>query len=141
MPRDVNSIHLRGRLCADPELKYTPSGSAVCNLRVATNTRSRKVGDKWEDIPEFHNIQVWGSMAELAAKRGSKGAVIEVSGELRTRKYTGRDGNERFITEVVAGACQVTPKKNRGQSGGRQAKPPPRQDYGPPPMDDDDIPF
>ncbi len=97
----VNKVILIGNLTKDPELKYTPSGVAVCNFGIACNeTYKDKDGVKQEKV-EFINIVVWRQLAEVCAKYLQKGKQIFVEGKIQNRSYDDRDGNKRYISEVV----------------------------------------
>ncbi len=156
----VNKVILIGRLGADPEVRYTPSGMAVANFRIATSENwNDKQGQKQERT-EWHRIVVWGKLAELCGQYLGKGRQIYVEGRLQTRQWDDRDGNKRFTTEIQAN--QVTFLGGRGEGGepvrsGREggggaptgsgapdkggSNDEPGFDYGPPPMSDDDVPF
>lgn|SRR5512139_1981717 len=93
----VNKVILIGNLGADPEVRATGSGTAVCELRLAT---SMKVKD--EDKTEWHRVVVWEKAAENAGKYLSKGSKVYVEGRLQTRSYEDKEGNTRYTTEIVA---------------------------------------
>lgn len=101
MPFSINLAIITGNVTRDPELKYTPSGSAVCSFGVATN-HSIKRGDQWEDIPTFHNIIVWGKQAEYIASNVKKGTKVSIQGRIDNRQYEAKDGTKRYISEIVA---------------------------------------
>jgi single-strand DNA-binding protein len=102
----VNKVILIGNLGADPELRYTNSGSAVANLRIATNeTWTDKNGERQERT-EWHQIVVWGKQAENCSKYLKKGRSIYVEGRLQTRQWEDQSGNKRYTTEVVATTVQ-----------------------------------
>jgi single-strand DNA-binding protein len=154
MAGSVNKVILIGRLGADPEVRYTPSGMPVANFRIATSENwNDKQGQKQERT-EWHRIVVWGKLAELCGQYLSKGRQVYLEGRLQTRQWDDRDGNKKFTTEVVA--REVTFLGGRGEAGegkrgpapegGTADKPTPTTDepgfdYGPPPMSDDDVPF
>lgn len=97
----INRVELMGRLAADPELKHTPNGTAVCKLRIATD-RSYKQGDEWKKETEFTSVTVWAKDAEHCGEKLHKGSFFHVvSGRLQTRNYD-KDGVKRYVTEVVA---------------------------------------
>ena len=101
MARSLNKAELIGNLTRDPELRYTPQGTAVCTFGLATNRQwTIESGEKKEDV-EFHRIVAWNKLAELCAQLLGKGRKIYVEGRLQTRKWTGQDGFERTTTEVV----------------------------------------
>jgi single-strand DNA-binding protein len=98
----VNKVILLGRLGQDPELKYTPSGAAVCNFSLATSESwSDKNGQKQERT-EWHRVVVWGKLAELCNQYLSKGRQAYIEGKLQTRSWDGKDGTKRYTTEVSA---------------------------------------
>jgi single-strand DNA-binding protein len=101
----VNKVIILGRLGQDPELKYTPSGAAVCNFTVATSESWEKDGNKQERT-EWHRVVVWGKLAELCNQYLSKGRQAYVEGKLQTRSWDDKDGNKRYTTEVVATTVQ-----------------------------------
>lgn len=101
MARSLNKAELIGNLTRDPELRYTPQGTAVCTFGLATNRQwTTDSGDKKEDV-EFHRIVAWNKLAELCAQLLAKGRKVYVEGRIQTRKWTGQDGNERTTTEIV----------------------------------------
>lgn len=101
MARSLNRVQLIGNLTRDPELRYTPQGTAVCTFGLATN-RSwvTDSGEKKEDT-EFHRIVSWNKLAELCSQLLTKGRKVYIEGRLSTRNWTGQDGRERTTTEIV----------------------------------------
>ena len=101
MARSLNKVELIGNLTRDPELRYTPQGTAVCTFGLATNRQwVTDSGEKKEDV-EFHRIVAWNKLAELCAQLLSKGRKVYVEGRLQSRRWTGQGGNERTTTEIV----------------------------------------
>lgn len=101
MARSLNKTQLIGNLTRDPELRYTPKGTAVCTFGVATNRQwTTESGEKKEDA-EFHRIVSWNKLAELCAQLLSKGRKVFVEGRLQTRTWTGQDEMQRTTTEIV----------------------------------------
>lgn len=99
--RALNKVLLIGNLTRDPELRYTPSGTAVCTFGLATNRQwTTDGGEKKEDV-EFHRIVAWQKLAEICSKFLSKGRKIFLEGRLQTRTWTTKDGQEKQTTEVV----------------------------------------
>jgi len=99
--RSLNKVQLIGNLTRDPELRYTPQGTAVCTIGLATNRYwTTDSGEKREDT-EFHRLVAWNKLAELCAQLLTKGRKIYVEGRLQTRSWTGQDGNQRTTTEIV----------------------------------------
>ena len=111
--RSLNMVMLIGNLTRDPELRYTPQGTAVCSFGLATN-RSwvTDVGDKKEDV-EFHRIVAWSKLAELCAQLLKKGSKVYLQGRLQTRHWQGEDGMQRSVTEVVISEMIVLDSRNR----------------------------
>ena len=101
MAFSINLAIITGNVTRDPELKYTPSGSAVCTFGVATN-HSIKKGDQWEDKPTFHNIVVWGKIAEYLTNTLKKGMKVSITGRIENRSYDAKDGTKKYISEIVA---------------------------------------
>jgi len=101
MARSLNRAQLIGNLTRDPELRYTPNGTAVCSFGLATN-RSWKTetGEKREEA-DFHNIVAWNKLAELCSQFLVKGRKVYVEGRLQTRTWTGQDGTQKTRTEIV----------------------------------------
>ena len=99
----VNKVILIGNLGRDPEVRYTPSGSAVCNVTLATTRswKSKDSGEKQEET-EWHRIVFYDRLAEIAGEYLKKGRSIYVEGRLKTRKWTDKDGAEKYTTEVIA---------------------------------------
>ncbi|HSA84497.1 MAG TPA: single-stranded DNA-binding protein [Patescibacteria group bacterium] len=99
--RSLNKVQLIGNLTRDPELRYTPSGAAVCTFGLATNrTWTTDSGEKREEV-DFHNIVAWRKLAELCSQFLVKGRKVYVEGRLTTRSWTGQDGQQKSRTEVV----------------------------------------
>ena len=96
--RSYNRVQLAGRLVADPDLKYTPSGKAVCRMRVATNDTK---------VAQFHDIVAWEGVGEAAAEALRKGAAVTVEGRPQTRTWEASDGASRRATEIIASAVKA----------------------------------
>lgn len=97
----VNKVILVGNLGADPELKYTPSSRALCNLRIATTEVFKDKGGQRQEKTEWHRVTVWGDQAENCSKYLAKGRSVYVEGRLQTRSYD-KDGQKHYATDVVA---------------------------------------
>jgi single-strand DNA-binding protein len=149
MARGINKVILIGHLGADPETRYMPSGSAVTNLRLATSEswKDKNTGDQQERT-EWHNVAMFGRLAEIAAEYLRKGSHVYVEGRLRTRKWQDKDGNDRWTTEIVANEMQMLggrpdasapARSSSAASGGQSAAG--GAPSGPPDEFDDDIPF
>lgn len=101
MARSLNKVQLIGNLTRDPELRYTPTGTAVCSFSIATNRGwTTDSGEKKEET-DFHRVVAWNKLAELCSQLLTKGRKVYVEGRLANRKYTGQDGQEKQITEIV----------------------------------------
>ncbi|MFA6007471.1 MAG: single-stranded DNA-binding protein [Candidatus Shapirobacteria bacterium] len=101
MAFSINMAIITGNVTRDPELRYTPSGSAVCSFGVATN-HSIKRGEQWENVPTFHNIVVWGKQAEYISNNVKKGVKVSLTGRIDNRQYDAKDGTKKYISEIVA---------------------------------------
>lgn len=121
---NLNKVMLIGRLTRDPELRNTPSGQTVATLSIATNrTWNDKSGQKQEKS-EFHNIVIWGRLAEIAGQYLTKGQEAYFEGRLETRAYKGKDGVERRTTEIIAENMQMGSRAaGSSQGAARQAAP------------------
>lgn len=116
MARSLNKVQLIGNLTRDPELRYTPQGTAVCTFGLATNRQwSTDTGEKKEDV-EFHRIVAWRKLAELCGQLLSKGRKAYVEGRLQTNKWKGQDEVERTTTEIVIHEMIIL--DSRGAQGG-----------------------
>ena len=109
----VNKVIIVGNLGRDPEVRYMPSGDAIANIAVATSYKSkdRNTGEQ-KELTEWHRISFFGRLAEIVAQYLKKGSSVYVEGRLQTRKYTDKDGIERYATDIVA--------ENMQMLGGRQ---------------------
>ena len=117
MARGINKVIVVGNLGGDPETRYMPSGSAVTNLTVATNEswKDKQTGEQKERT-EWHKVAMFGRLAEIAAEYLRKGSQVYIEGKLRTRKWQGQDGQDRYTTEIVADEMQML--GGRGGAGG-----------------------
>lgn len=162
--KGINKVILVGNLGQDPEVRYLPSGGAVCSLTLATSEswRDKTTGEQNEQT-EWHRVVLFGKLAEVASEYLRKGSQVYIEGQLRTRKWTDQAGVEKYTTEVVVnvgGTMQMLGGRQGGSSapagggqqqggnqfsGGAQSRQPQRSAPAPsnePPMDfDDDIPF
>jgi single-strand DNA-binding protein len=137
----VNRVILVGHLGRDPELRYTPSGTAVANFTLATNDAwTDKAGEKQERT-EWHRIVVWGKQAEIAGEYLTKGKQVFIEGSLQTREWNDKEGNKRQTTEIKAQRVIMLGRgEGRAEAGGvgRVAE---MDSGGEPQMNEDDIPF
>ena len=107
MARSLNRVQLIGNLTRDPELRYTPNGTAVCSFGLATNRSWKTDSGEKHDEAEFHNIVSWNKLAELCSQFLVKGRKVFVEGRLATRSWTGQDGAQRNRTEIAGAAHQA----------------------------------
>ena len=114
----VNKVIIIGNLGRDPEVRYTPNGAAVCNLRIATtrNWKNRESGEKQEET-EWHSVVLYDRQAEVAGEYLKKGRPVYIEGRLKTRKWQDKDGNDRYTTEIVAETMQLLGGRE-GMGGG-----------------------
>ncbi len=108
MARGVNKVILIGNLGNDPEVRYTPSGSAVANVNLATSETWRdKQSGELQDRTEWHRVVFFNRLAEIVGEYLRKGSKIYVEGTLRTRKWTDKNGVERYTTEIIANEMHI----------------------------------
>jgi single-strand DNA-binding protein len=117
----VNKVILVGNLGADPELKYTPSNKALCNLRIATTEVFKDKSGQKQEKTEWHRVTVWGDTAENATKYLTKGRSIYIEGRLQTRSYD-KDGQKHYATDVVADKVVFLGGGERSESSGGQQR-------------------
>lgn len=137
---DLNQCNFIGRLGADPETRFLPSGGAVTNIRIA-------VGEKWKDKnsgqqqehTEWVRVVFFGKLAEIAGEYLAKGSQVYVSGRMVTRKWQGQDGKDNYTTEIKADRMQMLGGRSEAPESGGQAKAAAQPDQGG--FDDPDIPF
>jgi single-strand DNA-binding protein len=119
MAASVNKVIVLGNLGAKPELKYLPSGQAVCELRVATNETFTDKNQQKQERTEWHRIVVWGKMGENCAQYLDKGRSVFVEGRLQTRSWDDKNtGEKRYMTEIVAQSVQFLGGPGGGGGGG-----------------------
>lgn len=139
----VNKAIIVGRLGQDPELRYTPSGSAVTNFSVATNEVWKDKEGNQQERTEWHRVVLWTRLAEIAGEYLKKGSKVYIEGRLQTRSWEDKEGVKRYMTEVIGDSMAMLDAKGEG---GRTAAPaPPETSEAPPPESgsdgDDDLPF
>ena len=119
----VNKVILLGRLGQDPEIKYTPSGAAVCNFSVATSENWQDKSGQRQERTEWHRIVVWGKLAELCNQYLSKGRQAYIEGRLQTRSWDDKNGQKRYTTEINAATVQfIGGQASAGQSSDRYSQ-------------------
>jgi single-strand DNA-binding protein len=142
----VNKVIIVGNLGRDPEMRYMPSGDAIANIAVATSYKSKdKNTGEAKESTEWHRISFFGRLAEIVGQYLKKGSSVYVEGRLQTRKYTDKDGVEKYATDIVAESMQMLGGRPEGGGQGAPA-PQPAPPPGPKPAPnfsdmDDDIPF
>ena len=117
----VNKVIIIGNLGKDPEVRYTPNGNAVCNLRIATtrNWKNRDSGEKQEET-EWHSVVLYDRQAEIAGEYLKKGRPVYIEGRLKTRKWQDKEGNDRYTTEIVADTMQLLGGREGMGGGGEE---------------------
>ena len=138
----INKVILIGNLGKDPELRYTPSGTAVASFSLATSEKWKDRDGNMQDKTEWHNIVVWGRQAEIAKEYLAKGRQVYIEGRIQTRSWDDKDGNKRYTTEIIAQRLNFLGSRGDQGGGGSSSDAPPEA---PPPGDlgaeDDDLPF
>jgi single-strand DNA-binding protein len=116
MAKSVNKVILIGNLGKDPEIKYTPSGTAVAKFSLATNERYKDKSGNWQDRTEWHNIVAWQRLAEIVGEYVKKGSKIYIEGRLQTSSWDDKEsGQKRYKTEVIANDLVLL--SGRGEEG------------------------
>jgi|SRR5450432_4122635 len=162
MARGINKVILVGNLGADPETRYTPSGTAITTIRIATSEswKDKQTGEQ-QDRTEWHRVKFFGRLAEIAGEYLKKGGQVYIEGKLRTDEYE-KDGIKRYSTDIIADEMQMlggkgggtgaeggssggSERRERGPARGPQSGPPRSAPASTPPVndsfDDDEIPF
>ena len=154
----LNKCAFIGNLTKDPELRFTPSGDAICTFSIACNEKYKNKQGEQQEVVEYVNVVAWRQLAEICGKYLVKGKQIYIDGKMKTRSYDDRDGNKKYITEIVAndmkmlgsknqdgGQRQDRPKQNsqqQQQNNGQQGQATGGGGHDQPPFDpDNDIPF
>lgn len=132
MAKSINHVTLLGNLGKNPEIKYTPQGTPVARLSLATNSRFKNKAGTWEDRVEWHNLILWTRLAEIAGEYLKKGSKIAVQGEIRTRSWEA-EGTRHYMTEIICSDLVMLDGKPR------EEKPETTAPTGP--ITDEDIPF
>lgn len=143
----LNKVMLIGNLGKDPEVRYTASGQAVASFSLATSEKFKSKTGEWEERTEWHNITLWGKLAEIAGEYLAKGKTVYIEGRLQTRKWQDKNGNDRYTTDIVGDKMQMLSGKGGERRGGEAGSAPAAggsgggSSYEEPPFQDDDIPF
>jgi single-strand DNA-binding protein len=152
---NINRVVLTGNLTADPELRALPSGTSVCKLRVACNTRRKSASGEWEDKPNYFDVTVWGAQGENCARFLSKGRPVAIDGRLEWREWETQEGQKRQAVDIIADSVQFLGGREdaangngfapTASAGGRSDLPVDERDFQAAPtsagVGDDDIPF
>ena len=148
---NINRVVLTGNLTRDPELRSTQSGTSVCGLRIACNTRRKDASGQWVDKPNYFDVTVWGAQGENCAQYLSKGRPVAVDGRLEWREWQDQQGNKRQSVDIIADSVQFLGSP-AGEGNGNGARFTPQSDVPADTADfkaapvgagqsDDDIPF
>ena len=120
---NINRVLVTGNLTKDPELRSTPSGTSICKLRLAVNTRRKDSSGQWVDKPNYFDITVWGNQGESCAQYLSKGRPVAVDGRLEWREWDAQDGTKRQAVEIVADSVQFLGGRGDTEGGQNQFVP------------------
>jgi len=134
----VNKAILIGNLGQDPEIRYAPSGQAVTTFRIATTEKWRDKDGQMQERTDWHNIVCWGRQAEIANEYLKKGRPVYIEGRIQNRSYDDKDGNKRYISEIVVQRLQFLGGKPEGTQAPKQETEQPSPDIT---TDDEDLPF
>jgi single-strand DNA-binding protein len=116
--KSINKVILIGNLGKDPEVKYTPSGSPVAKITLATNERFKDKSGEWQDRTEWHNVVLWQRLAEIAGEYLKKGGKVYIEGRLQTRSWDDKtSGQKKYMTEVVANDLVLLGGRGEGSGG------------------------
>lgn len=140
----INKVILVGNLGRDPEVRYTPSGTAVANFNIATSERWKdKATGEMQERTEWHRIVAWGKLGEICGEYLSKGRQVYIEGRIQTRDWEDKEGIKRYTTEIVANEMKMLGTRDSGGAV-RPSGPSTVPEYSGPPLpedQDDDIPF
>jgi single-strand DNA-binding protein len=156
--KGVNKVILVGNLGKDPEVRYTPNGKAVANLALATSESWKDQSGQVQEKTEWHRVSIFGKLAEIAGEYLRKGSQIYIEGKLQTRKWTNKEGQDQYTTEIhldpfngvmqmLGGKSEGAPQQQAQRPAQQRQQRPAQQSQQPPPMAepdfdfDDDIPF
>ena len=115
MAANINRVVLVGNLTRDPEMKHLPSGTALCSLRIAVNTRRKDETGQWTDKPNYFDVSVWGAQGESCAQYLAKGRPVAIDGRLEWREWEATDGSgKRQAVEIVADNVQFLGGRDQG---------------------------
>ena len=117
--KSLNRVQLIGNLGKDPEIKYTPQGTPVAKITIATNERFKDKAGEWQDRTEWHNVVLWQRLAEIAGEYLKKGGKVYIEGRLQTRSWDDKQtGQKKYMTEIVASDLILLGGRGEGGGGG-----------------------
>jgi single-strand DNA-binding protein len=120
---NLNVVVVTGNLTRDPELRSLPSGTSVCKLRIAVNSRRKDQSGEWVDKPNYFDVTVWGAQGENCATYLSKGRPVAVEGRLDWREWEAQDGSKRQSVEIIANSVQFLGSRDEAGGGGNGITP------------------
>jgi single-strand DNA-binding protein len=121
---NINRVVITGNLTRDPELRSTPSGTSVCGLRIASNTRRKDSSGQWVDKPNYFDVTVWGAQGENCAQYLSKGRPVAIDGRLEWREWEAKEGGgKRQSIDIVADSVQFLGSREGGEGNGSRFTP------------------
>ena len=147
---NINKALIAGRLTKDPVLRTTQTGKPVASFSIATSERWKDKSGQKQEKASFHNIVLWGRLGEVSAQYLTKGQEVYVEGRIDNRKYTAKDGTEKYITEIIATNMQMGNKPKGQETPPSEELPPPAEEIAATPAGDDqdeeeisvsDVPF
>jgi single-strand DNA-binding protein len=115
---NINRVVMTGNLTRDPELRSTPSGTSVCSLRLACNTRRKGASGDWEDKPNYFDVTVWGQQGENCAKFLARGRPVAIDGRLEWREWETQEGQKRQSVDIIADSVQFLGGRDDNAGGG-----------------------
>jgi len=128
-----------GNLGKDPELRYTPNGQPVAQFPLATTSRWKNRNDEWQDRTEWHRIVIWGRQAEVSNEFLKKGSPVYIEGRIQYRSWEDKDGNKRYVTEIVAQQMRLLGRK--AEETVEEPKELAQEETPPEAEDEEDLPF
>ncbi|HSH52484.1 MAG TPA: single-stranded DNA-binding protein [Bacteroidales bacterium] len=137
----VNKVILVGNVGKDPDVRHLDSGVTVASFSLATSETYRNKESQKVTNTEWHNIVVWRGLAEIVEKYVKKGDPLYLEGKIRTRSYDDKDGNKKYITEIIADNMQMLGSKQSNDKNTSSEEKQPETDIETPPQEGDDLPF
>lgn len=126
----INKAIILGNVGRDPEVRYMPSGEAICNLSIATTRKWKDKSGERQEETEWHRVSLFGKLAEIAGEFVKKGKTVYIEGRIKTRKWTDKDGAEKYATEIIGDTMQMIGGRDNDEASeksapkGRNEKPP-----------------